>query len=68
MVAASPETNNISPGESESREQKDENRRKKIIQQQQQQRFLYDIRYGNSPVMEYKLADGTSGTVEKVPR
>merc|ERR550532_1784604 len=30
--------------------------------------FLYNIRYGNLPVMEFKLPDGTSGTVDKVPR
>ena len=30
--------------------------------------FLYNIRYGNLPVMEFKLPDGTSGSVEKVPR
>ena len=30
--------------------------------------FLYNIPYGNLPVMEFKLPDGTSGTVDKVPR
>ena len=30
--------------------------------------FLYNIRYGNLPVMEFKLPDGTSGSVDKVPR
>ena len=30
--------------------------------------FLYNIRYGNLPVMEFKLPDGSSGTVDKVPR
>ena len=30
--------------------------------------FLYNLRYGNLPVMEFKLPDGSSGTVDKVPR
>lgn len=30
--------------------------------------FLYNIKYGNLPVMEFKLPDGTSGSIEKVPR
>ena len=30
--------------------------------------FLYNIRYGNLPVVEFKLPDGTSGSVDKVPR
>merc|ERR1712110_571971 len=30
--------------------------------------FLYNIRYGNLPVMEFKLPDGSTGTVDKVPR
>ena len=33
-----------------------------------EEHFLYNVRYGNLPVMEFKLPDGSSGSVEKVPR
>ena len=30
--------------------------------------FLYKLKYENLPVMEFRLPDGSSGTVDKVPR
>jgi len=40
----------------------------KYQEKQNKGNFLYNLRYGNLPVMEFKLPDGSSGTVDKVPR
>ena len=44
------------------------NKKAKHYEKQNKGNFLYNLRYGNLPVMEFKLPDGSHGTVDKVPR